>query len=204
MNPLRYLAVLALLICTAVLAQNNARDRIVYPNDFRRTMSLYTTIDRADGKVYEIFINRTALETWRTERRLPHGTQFVIESFSAGRNANGQLLRNARGRLVKGASDNEIHVSEKRTDWTGSEQMTTGNVFGTPTQNGRWRMAAFDPRDGRSVSVNVAECHQCHQDARAEDFILSRGLLDGFARSNQPSYISFSCGQREICFGSLR
>jgi hypothetical protein len=204
MIALRYLIGILILICTVVLAQNNARERIVYPTDFRRTMSLYSTIDRADGKVYEIFINRTALEIWRLERRLPHGTQFVIESFNAQRNASGVLLRDARGRLLKGASDNEIHVSEKRNDWTGTEQTTLGNLFGTPTQNERWRMAAFDPRDGKSVAVNIAECHQCHQDSRAEDFNLSRGLLDGFVRSGQPSYIAFTCEKREICFGTAR
>lgn len=71
------------------------------------------------------------------------------------------------------------------------------------TQNGTWRVGAFDPRDGSRINktrVQIAECHQCHTDRRAEDFVLSKGLLDGFARSGQPSYISFMCEKREICF----
>jgi hypothetical protein len=29
---------------------------------------------------------------------------------------------------------------------------------------------------------------------------MSRGLLDSFARSGETSFISFSCGARDICF----
>jgi hypothetical protein len=186
-----------------VAAQTRGQERVEFPRDFRRSMSLYSTVDRSDGKVYEIFVNRTALASWRTQRRLPHGTQFVIESFNAQRDANGTLRRDAQNRLIKGESDFEIHVSEKRNDWArNDEQTTTGSLFGAPAQNGAWRVGAFDPRDGRRIAVNIAECHQCHTDRRAEDFHLSRGLLDGFARSNQPSHISFTCEKREICFGT--
>ena len=209
MNAIRFLMVSAMIVMAGFAlsslsaAQQSSIERVEFPRDFRQTMSLYTTVDRSDGKVYEIFINRTALEVWRAERRLPNGTQFVIESFNARRDANGQFSRNAQGRLIKGESENEIHVTEKRSNWANNgEQTTIGMLFGSPTQNGTWRVGAFDPRDGRRVTVDIAECHKCHLDRRAEDFHLSRGLLDSFARSGQPSYISFTCERREICFGT--
>ena len=209
MTAIRFLMLTALIVVAGFAlsglgaAQPSSVERVEFPRDFRQTMSLYTTVDRSDGKVYEIFINRTALEVWRSERRLPNGTQFVIESFNARRDANGQLSRNAQGRLVKGESENEIHVTEKRSNWANNgEQTSVGLLFGSPSANGTWRVGAFDPRDGRRVTVDVAECHKCHLDRRAEDFHLSRGLLDSFVRSGQPSYISFTCEKREICFGT--
>ena len=207
-KPLKItLAITALAIALGVVAvaQNANRARVEFPQNFRQTMALYSTVDRADGKVYEIYINQAALQQWRTNRTLPDGTVFAIESFVAQRAANGQLQRDARGRLVKGESENEIHVSEKRTNWAqNGEQTSRGLLGGQQTQNGSWRVGAFDLRTGQPIAkttAQIAECHTCHLERRAEDFVLSRGLLDGFARSNQPSYISFSCGAREICFG---
>ncbi len=209
MNAMRFLLAIALVLMSGSVllgfgaAQQASLERVEFPRNFRQTMSLYTTVDRNDGKVYEVFINRTALEVWRNQRRLPNGTQFVIESFNAQKRANGVFLRDARGRLVKGESDNDIHITEKRNNWTNNgEQTSIGMLFGSPSANGTWRVGAFDPRDGRRVTVDVAECHKCHLDRRAEDFHLSRGLLDSFTRSGQPSYISFTCEKREICFGT--
>ena len=115
-------------------------------------------------------------------------------------------VRDARGRLVRGASENEIHVTEKRTDWVQNGEITSsGLLFGNRTTGGTWRVGAFDPRDGSVIpktDAQVRECHECHVERRAEDFVLSRGLLDGFVGSGQVSHISFSCPQREICFGT--
>jgi hypothetical protein len=199
------LALLLVLLSSVFFAvAQSSKQRIEFPQNYKQTMALYTTLDRADGKIYEIYINRPALETWRNQRRLPSGTQFVIESFTARRTSSGAFQTDTRGRLVKDSSEFEIHVSEKRNDWANNAvQSTTGLLFGQPTADGQWRMDAFDPRDGSRIAkttAQIAECHQCHTDRRAEDFILSRGLLDGFVRTGQPSYIRFSCKEREICF----
>jgi hypothetical protein len=182
-----------------------ASDAVFAEADFRQSMTRYTTVDRADGKIYEIYINSIGLDGWRAERRLPMGSIFAIESFLAERNADGSLLRDADGRLVKGASENEIHVSEKRAVWPNENECTSPSLMqGRPMGEGLWRMAAFDGRNGNRIAEATqtpGECHQCHNDRRGEDFILSRGLLDSFARSDKPSYISFTCGERDICFG---
>jgi hypothetical protein len=176
----------------------------VVGTDFRQSLSHYATVDRADGKVYELFINETGLTSWQDNRRLAPGSQFVIESFQAARNSNGELERDTQGRLVKGPSDNELHVSEKRLSWAESKNCTSPSLMqGQPMGDGLWRMAAIDPRNGQHIakaSNTQGECHQCHQENRAEDFIMSRGLLDSFARSGETSFISFSCGARDICF----
>ena len=173
---------------------------LTLPTDFRDAMQHYAIVDRGDGRVHDIYVNDLALETWLAERRLPDGTVFAIESFAP----HPEGARTDDGRLAKGESDHDVHVSMKSTRWEPSDAITTtALLFGAETDGGTWRMGGFDPRSGLVTrGLDIAECHECHVDRRAEDFILSRGLLDRYARSGEPAYISFDCEEREICFGT--
>jgi hypothetical protein len=198
-------ATVSVVISAGALMAQNQKETIAYPDNYHEAMAHYATVDRADNKVYELYVNLEALNRWREERSFPVGTTFVIESFDASLSADGKPKRDASGNLIKGASDNEIHVSEKQDQWSNNGECTTPNLMaGQPAGEGFWRMAAFDPRNGARIAnatQKPGECHQCHMDRRAENFILSRGLLDSFARSGEVSRISFDCGEREICFG---
>jgi hypothetical protein len=189
----------------AVQAATDLPKRPAFSTDFRTSMAHYATVDRADGKSYDLYVSLQALEAWQSERRLPVGASFAIESFVAARDASGNFTSDAQGRLIRAQSDNEIHVSEKQTAWADSADCTSQSLMnGKPMGTGMWRMGAFDPRDGSIItraSNTQGECHQCHQENRAEDFIMSRGLLDSFARSGTKAYISFTCGARDVCFG---
>ena len=192
-------AALAGMLGAGALVADERLDRLSLAPDFRSTMQHYAIVDRNDGRVYDLYVNDHALETWQAERRLPDGTVFAIESFAPHPDG----ARNGDGTLVRGASDHDVHLSMKSTRWEPSDAITTaGLLFGRETQDGTWRMGGFDPRTGLvTEGLDIAECHECHVDRRAEDFILSRGLLDRFARSGEPARISFDCGEREICFG---
>jgi Cytochrome P460 len=174
------------------------------PADFRSTMAHYATVERADGKLYELFVNEIALDGWLSERRLPAGSVFAIESFNAERNAEGEVKRDDMQRMIKGESDHEVHLSTKQNSWQPNGECTSESLMnGTPMGLGQWRVTAFDPRDGQRIqqaSHPPGECHQCHTDRRGEDFILSRGLLDSYARIGQVARIAFACGERDICF----
>ena len=198
----RLIAVAASLFPLALLAQEGAR--IALPNDFRTSMQHYASVDRADGITYRLYINEMALDTWREERRLPSGTIFAIENFLAATDAEGRAQRDDAGRLVPGESLNDVHVAMKSASWADDgPQTTTAILRGAASAHGTWRMAGFDPRNGEPTpDLNLAECHTCHLDPRAEDFHLSRGLLDGFVRTGTPAFISFTCVEREICFGA--
>lgn len=168
--------------------------------DFRESMHHYAVVERADGRLYDLYINEVGLEGWRSGRTLVPGTAFAIESFDMRPPAE---PGEAAGRE---AAHHDVHVSMKSTDWAESGPISTvARLFGEPTGPATWRMAGFDPRDGSPTpGLDIPECHACHLDHRAEDFILSRGLLDGFVRTGEPSRIVFRCGEREICFGTPR
>jgi hypothetical protein len=191
----------------AIVAQDAATGgAVTIPADFRTSMFNYVTVDRADGKIYELYINRRGLEGWQRGRDFAPGTVFAIESFAAQRGPDGTLLRDANGKLIKAESENEIHVSEKRLSWADDGACTSESLMkGAPTGTGLWRMAAFDPRNGQRIAQATqkpGECHQCHSDKRAEDFVLSPGVLD-MARqaSARVTWTWANCGERDICFG---
>lgn len=199
------IGLLAALVAAFGVAVAQDRDPLALALDFRETKHHYATIERADGKLYESYVNSLALETWLAERRLPSGTVFAIKSFGAQRTPDGSPMASPTGGLVKGVSDRDIHVSVKRDDWPDDDALTsTGLLFGASTDaDGTWRMAGLGPDTGATTpDLNIADCHTCHLDPRAEDFILSRGLLDRFARSGEPATVSFDCPEREICFGT--
>jgi Cytochrome P460 len=200
---LRPLLLLALGLLPLSLAAKEGV-QIALPDDFRTTMQHYASVDRADGITYRLYVNDMALETWARERRLPSGTIFAIENFLAATDASGAPLRDAADRLVPGESLNDVHVAMKSALWAeDGPQTTTGLLRGAATADGSWRMEGFDPRTGAPTpNLNIAECHQCHLDPRAEDFHLSRGLLDSFVRTGTPAFIAFACAEREICFGT--
>ena len=179
--------------------------RIDLPADFRTSLEHYATVDRADGKVYELYIDREGLEGWLAERRLVPGTMLAIESFEARRDAAGEVLRDDVGRHQRGPSDNEIHVSQKQAAWAATEECLSPSLEqGREDEGGAWRMAAFDPRSGErlaTASHTAPACHGCHADPRASDFIFSGGLLDRYARTGEPAYIALGCRDREVCFG---
>ena len=206
---MRIAAIFLTLIATVAgvaLAGGTAPGVLSLPTDFRNSMHHYASVDRSDGKTYRLYVTPDTLETWRSQRRLDEGATFAIESFVAAIDADGTVLRDPEGRLVPGQSDFDVHVMVKHTNWPDDGILTTrGLLFGRATDGGSWRMAGFDPRDGSpTAGLNIAECHECHTDHRAEDFLLSRGLLDRYARSGAPAFISFSCAEREICFGTPR
>jgi hypothetical protein len=199
---LRFVVIAGLSLVPPMLVAEE-RAVIGLPPDFRATMEHYASVDRADGITYRLYINDLALRAWTADRRLPSGTVFAIENFLAATDASGAILRDTDGRMIAGDSLNDVHVAMKSADWADPDvQSTTGLLRGTETPDGSWQMAGFDPRTGTATpALDIAACHQCHLDPRAEDFHLSRGLLDRFVQTGQPAFISFACGEREICFG---
>ncbi|MGL4406620.1 MAG: hypothetical protein ACRCT6_12715, partial [Notoacmeibacter sp.] len=53
-----------------------------------------------------------------------------------------------------------------------------------------------------TAGLDIQTCHDCHGDRRAEDAMLSRGMLDQFLAQGKPAFIRFTCEAREICFGT--
>lgn len=200
------LAILALFLLGASGASQETRlpstpASLDFDPNFRNVMIRYATVDRADGKVYDLYVSAAAFDILPLARQVPSGVSLAIESFSAERNAAGALVRDADGWLVKAVSDNDVHVSMKALEWVDREPMSSqGQLLGEPTSGGTWRMAGFDPRTGEpTAGLDVSLCHGCHRDRRSADFVLSRDLLDAFAQTGQPTRISLPCRARDIC-----
>lgn len=172
---------------------------LTFDRAFRDQLVRYATVERADGKSYDLYINTVGLDGWRASRELPSGAYLAIESFTSPGSKNA-TVRDVRDPVVARASDNDVHVSMKALAWSETGPMTSeGRIVGIPA-TGTWRMASYDPRTGAPTSVvAVASCHACHRDPRAEDFVLSGKFLDSFIATGEPAAVSVPCRARDIC-----
>jgi hypothetical protein len=146
---------------------------IAFPAGYANTFALYTVVDRPDNVSRLVYINRESLAALQAGQPLPNGTTLVIEAYNSTLGAD--------GRLVRGALQTFIHVSQKI--------------------DGRWRFASFTangaPADRSLVEERPGECVDCHNDTR--DFVFTRPQINAFAASQTTQYLFCGLPGREPC-----
>ncbi|MGL4406313.1 MAG: cytochrome P460 family protein, partial [Notoacmeibacter sp.] len=177
-----FIGFIAAAIAGAGAAFSTVGDAIIFDPDFRETMHHYASVDRADSKTYRLYINSTGLASWRNNRTLPSGTVLAIEAFFAAEGED--------GRLEPVLAENDIHFAMKSGNWAEvGARFTIGKTGGEPAGGGTWKYAGFDPRNKQpTAGLNIQTCHDCHGDRRAEDAMLSRGMLDQFLAQGKPAF----------------
>ncbi|HXG05163.1 MAG TPA: cytochrome P460 family protein [Candidatus Binatia bacterium] len=166
---------LGLLFAAALLAGPSAAgpEKIAFPKDWERYV-LYATVDRPDVKQYrELYASSpAAVEAMKQGRPLPYGTVLVLVQYRAQLDAQGNPVRDARGRFVKGERIG-FTVMEKQPGW--------GAEYPPELRNGEWEYSAFTP-DGRfNDKANIKACFQCHKPHERQDFVISLASLAGGA-----------------------
>jgi hypothetical protein len=92
-------------------------DKIAFPAGFRERLDLYTIAHRYDVKQYrELFAPKEAIAAARAGQPLPAGTVLVLIQYKAQADAQGNLLKNDKGRFLKGDLIGYT-VMEKRAGW---------------------------------------------------------------------------------------
>ena len=138
-------------------------EKVVFPA--YQTHVLYDVLDQPENKeVRELYVNPDALKSLKTGQPLPSGTVLSAPTFKAALNDNGELMKDANGRLVRGRLD-RIVVMEKRTGW--------GAEYPSDLRNGEWEYARFGADGTPSPSVKYDACFQCHKPKADQDFVFS-------------------------------
>jgi Cytochrome P460 len=89
---------------------------------------------------------------------------MTMEVYKAQVNEQGELVKDANGRLIKGELTG-IFVMEKRTGW--------GAEYGDELRNGEWEYARFTPDGQPSPNVDTKPCFQCHKPMSGQDFVFT-------------------------------
>lgn len=149
-------------------------DNISFPEGFEKGV-LYAVVDRHDTKQYrELYSTPEAVKAVREGRPIPHGTVLTLVQYSAKKDDKGNVLKDARGRFVKGDLI-AYTVMEKRKGW--------GAGYPDEWRNGEWEYAAFtkERKPNAKAHANIRNCFVCHKPHEGQDFVISLASLSGTA-----------------------
>src|SRR5262245_25051914 len=135
---------------------------------------LYEVLDKhQDKEIMEFYIDREALQRLKQGQPLPSGAVLTRPTFKARVNDQGELEKDANGRLIRGPL-NRIVVMEKRAGW--------GAEYPAELRNGEWEYAIFDPDGKLRANANYTACFQCHKPKADQDFVFTHQQLVKAAR----------------------
>lgn len=165
---------------------------VSYPENFRDTFVRYATIDRIDGTVRDIYISPDALDNLSGRGALPDGSVILVDAYYAQHDADGELLFDEVGHLIKGEPFEMFHVLEKRADWQ-------PEAFVSDARVGNWNFGSFETHTGKPFDENLTGCFHCHNPAAQTDFVYSLPLLARFLLSNEVQYFYCDLPDRLAC-----
>jgi plastocyanin len=146
-------------------------DKIAFPANWQKFV-LYTTVDRPDVKQYrELYASsQAAVDAMKAGQPLPQGTVLVLIPYKAQVDPQGNPIKDAKGRFVKGEQVG-VNVMEKRAGW--------GTEYPAELRNGEWEYAAFGLDGKLNEKANYKGCFQCHKPHERQDYVISLASLKG-------------------------
>jgi hypothetical protein len=199
--PLIYLGLIAAVLMVAALNRKQAPEiselgqpvSMAIPADYREIFSLYLVVDRPDATVRHIYASPVTIAVLNAGETIPYGTQIVIEAYHAKRDVFGNILRDENGHYIAEEMFPQIHMMEKREDWTVEDLPSPVGVID-------WNFASFNTDSYLPSTENRNDCLTCH-DASAfrRDFLFSRLYLENYAETGEPQYLYCNLPERANC-----
>ncbi len=165
-------AAVALVAVSLVATRGSAGpEKIAFPAGWQRFV-LYNVVDRYDNKQYrELYAStQAAVDAAKAGKPLPTGTVLVLVQHKAQVDAQGNPVKDAKGRFVKG-DPIALAVMEKRAGW--------GTEYPDDLRNGEWEYAAFSLDGKLNTQANYKACFQCHKPHEKLDFVISYSSIAG-------------------------
>ena len=146
-------------------------EKIAFPAGWEKFV-LYNVVDRYDNKQYrELYAStQEAVDAAKAGKPLPNGTVLVLAQYKAQVDAQGNPVKDAKGRFVKG-DPIALTVMEKRAGW--------GTEYPDDLRNGEWEYAAFSLDGKLNTQANYKACFQCHKPHEKLDFVISYSSIAG-------------------------
>jgi hypothetical protein len=148
-------------IALVVQVQASA-DNVAFPENYAKGVK-WLVVDKAEAKqVHELYATPEAIEAARKDQPMPNGTVFTVVQYSAQLDAQGNPVKGADGRLVKGAIRG-FNAMEKRTGW--------GSEYPDTLRNGEWEYRAFTADKKPNENAKLTACFECHKPLASQDFV---------------------------------
>jgi hemoglobin len=153
-------------IALVVQVQASA-DNVAFPVNYAKGVK-WLVVDKAETKqVHELYAMPEAIEAARKDQPMPNGTVFTVVRHSAQLDAQGNPIKGADGRLVKGEVLG-FNAMEKRAGW--------GSEYPDTLRNGEWEYRAFTA-DNKPDEFKLTACFECHKPLASQDFVHSYDKL---------------------------
>lgn len=183
--PLFYIVIIGLVLLFTALSQPEpeiiqARDTAAidfgmsFPENYRDDYVLYLIVDRPDRTVRHVYAAPQVIEAVEVDEAIPYDSQIVIETFDAQTDFVGNAQRDRQGHFIAGAMRPNVHVMEKRDDWTIEQLPSPVGVI-------EWNFGSFDANTMLPSTENRNDCMTCHDSgAFRRDFVFSRRFIEQY------------------------
>jgi hypothetical protein len=163
------------------------------PTNYRQTFTLYLIVDRPDAVVRFVYAHPDTITALEAGEAIPYGTQIVIEAYHAQRDVLGNILRDENGHYLAGEIFPQIHMMEKRDDWTVEDLPSPVGVID-------WNFASFNTDGYLPSTENRNDCLTCHDNAAfRRDLVFSRIYLEAYAETGDVQYLYCNLPERANC-----
>jgi plastocyanin len=186
--------VAALIVVGGLAATSTAGpDKVTFPAGWKGFV-LYNVIDRYDNKQYrELYASsKEAVEAAKAGKPLPHGTVLALVQYKAQVDAQGNPLKNDKGRFIKG-DPIAVAVMEKKAGW--------GAEYPAEWRNGEWEYAAFSLDGKLNTQANYKACFECHKPHEKVDFVISYAQIAGQMAAATPATGASDVTIKNFAFG---
>jgi hypothetical protein len=159
-------AALVAMICgiAFVVQVQASADNVAFPENYAKGVK-WLVVDKAEAEVkqvHELYAMPEAIEAARKDQAMPNGTVFIVVQYLAQLDAEGNPVKGADGRLVKGEIRG-FNVMEKRTGW--------GSEYADAIRNGEWEYRVFTADKKPNENAKLTACFECHKPLAAQDFV---------------------------------
>jgi hypothetical protein len=156
---------LALAVAATLAGQVRAGGALVkFPERYAEGVRLSRPVGERGNIVEEIFTSRAAIDAVKRGQPIPSGTVITLVEYKAKLDDQGNPLKDASGRLIKGEISRYV-VMEKRTGW--------GAEYPPEKRNGEWEYQAFKADKSVNDKEDLNRCFSCHKAKEQQDFVFT-------------------------------
>jgi hypothetical protein len=158
--PIMILAMSSVALMLTVESLYAGPKTVKLPETYQSNFVKYLDVDRYDRKrVRKMYVNPEGMAAAKPGGQLPDGTILIMEDHDAKLDTDGNLLKDADGRLIAKEAVTNIFVMEKNSSWS--------------TDNENWDYAWYGA-DGKPSTSKFAKtmdgCFSCHSNRAERDF----------------------------------
>ncbi len=140
-----------------------ANDKFAFPESFDKGVQ-YLTVDKPNKQVHVFYAPQAAIDAAKKGEPMPDGTVFTGVHYEAQLGPDGNPLKDANGRFLKGKLL-RYAVMEKEKGW--------GSEYPADKRNGDWEYRIFTPEHAWNDKVAATPCLECHLPKAGQDFVWS-------------------------------